>query len=82
MKIKKNWGDPIDIEWKDAIELLGWKSHEEAISIDKEVSCFTRGWFVGQTDEYVIVCHTKGYSKEDDITGVIKIPKKWVKVII
>jgi len=81
MKIRKKWGDPIDVEWKDAIELLGWKSHEDAISEDKEVSCFTRGWFVGQTDEYVIISHTRGYVKEEDVTGVIKVPLKWIKVI-
>lgn len=77
MKIKKKFGDKISIKWKDAYTDDGWKKPVEAMNIDEGCLCFTSGYYVGQKDGFVVVCHTKGLTVRDNIMGVVYIPEKW-----
>lgn len=79
MKLKKKFGDIIYLEWIDACEISGWKSFEDAIKIPNEVHVRTRGFFLNQTKEFVIIAHSIGKSKQNDICGVMHIPLAWIK---
>lgn len=70
--IKKKWGDPIDLEWVDAISESGWKSSSELDKTPPECLCKTRGYFVGMTECMIIVAHT---ISSGEVIGVQWIPK-------
>jgi len=79
MKIKKNFGDRIYIEWIDAIERNGWKTVEDAIKLIDEIYCKTNAFYIGEDKIYIKVAHTIGKSAENDVLGVLWIPKKWIQ---
>lgn len=81
MKVKKKFGDQIYIEWIDAIERTGWKSVEDAIEVVDEVYCKTNAFYLGEDKEYVKVAHTIGKTVENDVLGILLIPKSWIKKI-
>ncbi len=81
MKIKKKFGDPIYIEWIDAIERTGWKPVDEAIEVIDEVYCKTNAFYLGEDKEYIKVAHTVGKTIENDVLGILLIPKSWIKKI-
>jgi len=78
MKIKKKFGDGIDLVWRDACEVSGWKNLEDALKIPQEVYCKTRAYFLGQDKHYVTVGHTVGENIKNDMCGILHIPKKWI----
>ena len=78
MKIKKKFGDKVDLTWLDACEVSGWKSLDDALKIPDEVYCKTRGYFLGQDKDFVTIAHTIGKGKNNDTTGIMHIPKKWL----
>ena len=80
-KLNKKIGDKIYIAWIDAYERTGWKSVEDALKLEDERFCFTNGFYLGKKDGYIIVCHTKGSTKDNDVTGIINIPITWIKEI-
>lgn len=73
--MKKKFGDEIYIYWLDCTEKPGWQEFE-GIQRESEPDCFTRGWFIKEDKEFVYICHTKGKSIEEDMLGVLLIPKK------
>lgn len=81
MKINKKYGDKVYIEWVDAYTDGGWKSYEDMIKIGDAPHCFTNAWYVGENKDFVIVCHTKGINKKEDMMGKLVIPKKWIKKV-
>ena len=81
MKIKKKFGERIFIEWLDAFTNSDWKSVDESLKIDNECYCYTNAFYVGQTKDFLVVCHTVGKTIENDIMGRLYIPKKWIKNI-
>jgi len=81
MKIKKKFGAKIYIEWTDAYEAGGWMNLKEMIEIPDEVFCFTNGWYVGEKDGFIIICHTRGKTKSNDMLGKLLIPKAWIRRI-
>jgi len=78
MKVNKKTGDKIYLEWTDAYEKTGWKSIDDVTKLEDERFCFTNGFYLGTKDGYVIVCHTRGKSIDNDVTGIINIPKAWI----
>lgn len=81
MKINKKYGDRIYVEWIDAESEAGWKSYEEMMKIGASVFCFSIGWYIGKTKDFLIVCHTKGKNIKEDMMGKLIIPLKWIKKI-
>ncbi len=81
MKVKKKFGDRIYIEWVDDIERFGWKTVAEATEVIDEVYCKTNAFYLDEDKEYVKVAHTIGKSVENDVLGVLLIPKKWIRKI-
>jgi len=79
MKIDKKFGQKISIDWIDAYSSEGWLSVEQTMEIPNEVYCFTTGWYVGEVDGFVIITHTKGKTKDNDIMGRLLIPKVWIR---
>jgi len=75
---KKKFGDKIYIKWFDALEKTGWKTVDSALADDSEAFCETNGFYVGENSSFIIICHTKGKSANNDILGVLWIPKKWI----
>ena len=78
MRINKKFGQPIEIIWKDACEVQGWKSFDEALQIPSEAICKTRAFFLGQTKEYISVAHTIGLDISNDVCGILHIPCSWI----
>lgn len=78
MKIKKDFGEKIYIEWIDAYAESDWESVNEASKIPDEVYCYTNAFFLGQTKDFVIVVHTKGKTIKNDVMGKLIIPKAWI----
>lgn len=81
MKIKKNFGDKIYIEWVDAYTEDGWKSVNEALKTSDEIYCYTNAFFLGQTKDFIMVVHTKGKTIKNDVMGKLTIPKAWIRKI-
>lgn len=81
MKIKKKFGDKIFIEWLDAYTTDGWTSFEKAMELSGNCLCKTNALFVGQTEDFVVVSHTQGRTKDNSLMGVLNIPKKWIKIV-
>lgn len=81
MKIKKSFGKKIYIEWIDAFTDDGWKSYAEMCNVSDTPYCFTNAWFVHQTKDFLIVCHSKGRNIKESLMGKLVIPKAWIKVI-
>jgi hypothetical protein len=77
MKINKKIFSPIIVEWLDAQTYVGWHNIEELINAEEDTVCVTRGFYCGQTKDYILVAHTVGKSNpaEGDVCGCIKIPK-------
>ncbi len=81
MKIHKKFGDKIYVEWVDAIERIGWKSVDEATVVLDEAYCKTCAFYLGEDKVYVKLAHTIGKSIKNDVTGVILIPKTWIRKV-
>ena len=81
MKIKKKYGDKIYIEWIDAWSTSGWMNLSWMMKIPDDVYCFTNGWYIGEKDGFVIVVHTRGKTKGDDMMGKLLIPKSWIRKV-
>ena len=81
MKIKKKFGDRIFIEWLDAYTTDGWVNFEKAMELSGNCLCKTNALYVGQTEDFVVVSHTQGRTKENSLMGILNIPKKWIKII-
>ena len=81
MKVKKKFGAKIYIEWLDAYTEDGWKSYYNMSSISDSPYCRTNAWFVKETKDFIIVCHTIGKTQKEEMMGKLVIPKRWIKVI-
>ena len=79
--IKKKYGDRIYVEWVDAYDDAGWKNYKDMMEIDSFVLCYSVGWYVGKTSDFLIMCHTKGKSIKEDMMGKLAIPLKWIKKV-
>ena len=78
MKIEKKFGDKIYIEWIDAYTTDGWTTFEKAMEESSNAFCKTNAFYLGQTKVFLVVCHTRGHTKDNCIMGVLNIPKKWI----
>ena len=76
---KKSFGSKIYLEWVDAWATEGWMSLRQAMKIPDDVYCFTNAWYIGEKDGFVIISHTKGKTKDDDMMGKLLIPKNWIR---
>ena len=81
MRINKKFGDKVYIEWVDAHTEDKWGSVDDSFKLNEERFCYTNAFFVGKKDGFLIVCHTKGKTKDNDITGKLYIPLKWIQKI-
>lgn len=81
MKLDKKYGDKIYVEWIDAYAESEWKTYKDMMDIGVTVFCYSVGWYVGKTKDFLIMCHTKGKSIEEDMMGKLVIPLKWIKKI-
>uniref|UniRef100_A0A6M3JB15 Uncharacterized protein n=1 Tax=viral metagenome TaxID=1070528 RepID=A0A6M3JB15_9ZZZZ len=81
MKINKKFGDKIYVEWEDAQTEEQWGSVTDSLKLDDDRFCYTNAFYVGEKDGILIVCHTKGKTKDNDIMGKLYIPTKWIKRI-
>jgi len=78
-KIQKKWGDTIYLEWRDANGESGWVDYKEAMTVtDNQNLCKTNAFFIGQTSGFVIIAHTVGLNKDEDVLGVERIPDAWI----
>lgn len=65
------------IEWQDSYSMDYWQSKNNAIANSKEpMTCRTIGFILDEGDDSVTVCHT--VNEEDQVCGVIQIPKKCI----
>lgn len=78
MRINKKYGDRIYVEWIDAYSEAEWKTYKEMMEIGDTVFCYTIGWFVGKTKDFLIICHTKGKNIKEDMMGKLVIPLWWI----
>lgn len=78
---KKTFGMKIYIEWIDAYTVDGWTTYDGAIAESSNAFCRTNAFFVGQTKDFITVCHTQGYNKDNSLMGILKIPKKGIRKI-
>ena len=81
MKINKKFGDKIYIEWVDAYAAETWMSLSQMMDIPEEVYCFTNGWYIGEKDGFVVLSHTRGKTKNNDMLGKLLIPKAWIRKV-
>ena len=81
MKINKKFGDKIYIEWLDAYGAEGWMGLKQMMHIPDEVLCFTNGWYIGEKDGFVVISHTRGKTKTNDMMGKLLIPKSWIRKV-
>ena len=81
MKIKKKYGNKIYVEWVDAYTDDDWKSYKDMMKVSDTVFCYTSGWYVGETKDFLILCHTKGKNIKEDMMGKLVIPKKWIRKV-
>jgi len=81
MKIDKNFGNKIYIEWIDAYSTDGWTSYTDVFKESLNAFCKTNAFYVGETENFIIVSHTQGSTKDNSLMGVLHIPKKWVRKI-
>lgn len=77
----KKYGDPIEIEWDDAWSNHDWHVYDSAMVVPDEVFSKTRAWFVGETKHFIHVVHTIGRTKENEMTGLLLIPKGTIKKV-
>ena len=77
-RTKKSFGDKIYLEWNDACERTGWQTLIDVLKVDNEVFCRTNAFYLGETKGFVIVAHTIGRTKANDVVGTMQIPKKWI----
>lgn len=78
MRINKKFGDKIQVDWIDAYTNDDWKSVDSSLKLEDERFCYTNAFYVGQKDGFLIVCHTKGKTKNNDIMGKLYVPLKWI----
>jgi len=69
----KNKRRPIYVEWSDASTNSGWHFNGDCGLTE----CFTLGWLMWETDEFIVVCATR--SDEDGMISSNTIPKAWIK---
>ena len=81
MKVDKKYGDRIYVEWFDAYAQPGWKSYKDMMDIGDTVFCYSAGWYVGKTKDFLVICHTKGKNIREDMMGKLVIPLKWIKKV-
>lgn len=81
MKIGKQFGDKIFVEWIDAYTSDKWESVDDSLNLNVNQFCYTNAFYVGKEDGFLIVCHTKGKTRDNDIMGKLYIPLKWIKRI-
>ena len=81
MRIKKKYGERIYIKWVDTYTQDGWKSFDEMREISESLYCRTNAWFVSQTKDFIVVCHTIGKTKEEEMMGKLVLPKRCIKVV-
>lgn len=77
----KKFANLIYIEWTDACEKSGWKSMAEAIKVEDEVKCRTVGFFLKQTEDFIILANSIGLTEKNDVSGVWQIPLAWITKI-
>lgn len=82
MRINKKFGDKVYIEWVDAHTEDKWGSVEDSFKLNEERFCYTNAFFVGKKDGFIIVCHTKGKTADNDIMGKLYIPTAWICKIL
>uniref|UniRef100_A0A6M3L5Y3 Uncharacterized protein n=1 Tax=viral metagenome TaxID=1070528 RepID=A0A6M3L5Y3_9ZZZZ len=81
MKIGKQFGDKIFVEWIDAYTSDKWESVDDSLNLSVNRFCYTNAFYVGKKDGFLIVCHTKGKTRDNDIMGKLYIPLKWIRRI-
>ena len=81
MKIRKKFGDKIFVEWIDAHTEDKWGSVDDSLKLSDSRFCYTNAFYVGQEDGFLIVCHTKGKTKDSDIMGKLYIPLAWIQKV-
>jgi hypothetical protein len=74
-KSKKTFGDPIDVEWIDAVSCAGWYSKKDLTQTPSECYCKSRGFFVCQDKTFLVIAHT---INGDECIGVQYIPQGWI----
>lgn len=66
------------VEWEDCFSIDRWLPVEQAIELTKDnLACFTVGFIIEDNKSGITLCHT--YQSENQVCGVIKIPKKMIK---
>ena len=81
MRIYKSFGDKIYVEWVDAYTDDKWESVRGSLGLSGNRFCFTNAFYIGKKDGFLIVCHTKGKTENEDIMGKLYIPLKWITKI-
>jgi len=84
MRLKKSFGDKIYLEWQDAITKDGWKAVNEVLTskeIQDESFCKTNAFYIGEDKDFIKVSHTIGKTINNDVLGILWIPKKWITKI-
>jgi hypothetical protein len=71
----KKFGDPIDVEWTDAVSYAGWYSEESLKKTPAESYCRSRGLFIREDKTFLVIAHTVS---QDEALGVQYIPITWI----
>ncbi len=78
MKISRKFGASIEVIWLDAYTDDKWGTVLDAKNLDDERFCYSKGWYIGREDGYLIMCHTKGKTVSHNVMGKLYIPLKWI----
>ena len=81
MNIKKKFGDKIYVEWIDAYTSENWTSFEDAMKESSSAFCRTNALYVGESENFIVISHTQGNTKDSSVMGVLNIPKRWIRKI-
>jgi len=82
-KVLKNkcFGSKIYLEWVDAYTEDKWGSVDDSLELSSNRFCYTNAFYIGKKDGFLIVCHTKGKTKDNDIMGKLYIPLVWIRKV-
>lgn len=70
-------GDLVEIVWDDAYgENEGWVNIEDLDEFD--IECKSVGYFVRQTDRYVVLTSTFGLNSHEQVCGVTIVPNGFI----
>jgi len=81
MKLKKKFGQGVEIKWTDSYEYYGWGMAASFMSDTKTCMCVTKACYIGEDKNFIYVAHTVGKDAEEHVLGRLGVPRKAINSI-